>query len=476
VEHLVVLMQTGHSFDNYFGTFPGADGIPAGVCQRPSVGQLTDKGCVAPFRLGSRPPEDLDHGRVAWRRQYNSGKMNGFLAAYRKQGRDGTTAMGYYDGEDLPFYWNVAARNVLFDRFFGSARSGSMLNHVFWVTGGPTPGGGEEAPRGGYTAPTIFDRLRAAGVSWKFYVENYEPRTTFRTPGAGSRQGQLSKVPLLSYPRFVDDPKLRRHIVDAGQYYRDLESGTLPAVSYMVTAGSSEGPPGSPRAGQRLVHRMVSELAKSRYWSSSAFLWTYDGWGGWYDHVKPPQVDTYGYGFRVPAVLVSAYARRGHVDHTRLDYTSVLRFIEDNWDVRPLSTRDARANSIAGAFDFSAPPRPAELVSFEAPSPAAPRVPSHVVYLLYGAALVGAAAAVTLAVGGRRRTPRAGSRPDPDLGPNGGRASDPGGGRASDPDRGRASDPDRSPSPDWDADSARGRVPDDVEPVPVGVADREEGS
>jgi phospholipase C len=402
IEHLVVLMQTGHSFDNYFGTYPGADGIPAGVCQRPSVNQLTDKGCVRPFRLAGRPPEVLDHGRTTWRRQYNTGKMNGFLAASRKQGRDGTTAMGYYDGDDLGFYWNAAARNVLFDRFFSSARSSSRLNHFYWVTGGPTPQGSEVVPKGGYTAPTIFDRLQAAGVSWKFYVESYDPKVTFRTTAAGKRQGQLTSVPLLNYARFLDDPALAGHVVDARQYNRDLEAGTLPSVAYVVTAGSSEAPPGSPRAGQRFVQRMATALAKSPYWSSSAFLWTYDGWGGWYDHAPPPQVDQYGYGFRVPAVLVSAYARRGQVDHTPLDYTSVLKFVEENWGVAPLSERDAKANSLSGAFDFSAGARPAELVSSERAA-AVVSVPSHVVYLFYGAAVVVAVSAFLLAAVRRRR-------------------------------------------------------------------------
>jgi phospholipase C len=413
IQHLIVLMQTGHSFDNYFGTYPGAEGIPPGVCQRPSAAQLTTKGCVAPFRLGDRPPEQLAQDRVTWRRQYNGGKMNGFLAAYRTQGRDGTTAMGYYTGEDLPFSWNAAAEYVLFDRFFSSARSGTRLNHAFWVSGAPTPHGSEAVPPGGYTAPTIFDRLQAAGVPWKFYVESYDPRTTFRTPGNAQRQGQLAKVPLLSYARFVDDPARYRKIEDTGELFRDLATGTLPAVSYVVTAGSSEAPPSSPRAGQRFIQRLVTALAKSPTWSSSALLWTYDGWGGWYDHARPVQVDRYGYGFRVPAVLVSAYARHGYVDHGTLDYTSVLRFIEDNWSLPSLAARDATAASISGAFDFAAEPRPAELVSGQA-RPAPPgRVPAPVIYLLYGAAVVAAAVVIELAVlrGARSTVPRPGPAP-----------------------------------------------------------------
>ena len=122
--------------------------------------------------------------------------------------------------------------------------------------------------------------------------------------------------------------------------------GTLPAVSYIVPAGASEHPPGRIQAGERFVRSLLNALASSSSWKDSAFTWTYDDWGGWYDHVKPPQVDRYGYGFRAPALLVSAYARRGHVDHTQLDFTSILKFIEENWNLKPLAARDAAANSL----------------------------------------------------------------------------------------------------------------------------------
>ncbi len=115
----------------------------------------------------------------------------------------------------------------------------------------------------------------------------------------------------------------------------------------MTTAGASENPPGSPQAGQQFVRQTVTALEMSSYWSTSAFMWTYDNWGGWYDHVKPPK----GWGFRVPALLVSAYARHGHVDHTTMDYTAILKFIEENWHLAALSSRDAQSPGLASAFD-----------------------------------------------------------------------------------------------------------------------------
>src|SRR5215208_8196535 len=108
---------------------------------------------------------------------------------------------------------------------------------------------------------------------------------------------------------------------------------------------------------------MLHTLMQSDAWERSAFFITYDDWGGWYDHVPPPQIDERGYGFRVPSLLVSPYARNGHIDHTLLDHTSILKFIEENWNIPPLAERDAKANNFSSAFDFTMNPRPAVFVS-----------------------------------------------------------------------------------------------------------------
>jgi phospholipase C len=162
--------------------------------------------------------------------------------------------------------------------------------------------------------------------------------------------------------RYIDNPNLFMNIVDLHEYYVDLEEGNLSGVSFVKVIGSSEHPPGSLQAGQRAARTMIHALMQSSHWETSAFFVTYDDWGGWYDHVPPPQVDEYGYGFRVPALLVSPYAKKGYIDSTVLDYTSILRFIEDNWDLEPLSVRDAKANSIINAFDFNQAPRPAQII------------------------------------------------------------------------------------------------------------------
>jgi phospholipase C len=399
----VALMQANHSFDNYFGTYPGADGIPKDTCLPVILRAPTDGNCVRPFHLGDRSVPDLDHPLSVFERQRNGGRMDGFVAAFRQLGV-GThpSVMGYYDQRDIPFAWHAARNYVLFDRFFTSASVGTLANHMFWVAGAPGTPIGQPVPQGGFgNLPTIFDRLEAAGVSWKFYVESYDPGVTYRNAGAGQHRNQPLTVPLLDFDRYIDDPKLFSHIVDMDQYFRDARNGRLPAVSYIVTAGSSERPPGSIAAGQQTVRSLVTALMSSPHWSSSAFVWTYDDWGGWYDHVPPPQVDRWGFGFRVPALLISPYARRGHVDHTHLDFTSLLKFIEQNWRLKPLAERDAKAHSIASAFDFSRPPRAAELL----PGPDTPKTRPlkgrGVVYLLYGGALCGVA--LLLLTGRRRR-------------------------------------------------------------------------
>jgi phospholipase C len=360
IQHFVVLMQQNRSFDHYFGTYPGADRIPSGTCMPIDPSRSNSK-CIKPFNLGSRAIGDLAHSRGTFAAQYRRGGMNGFIDANRRtSGRVDPTVMGYYDGEDIPYYWNVADEYVLFDRFFASSPSGSVRNAMYWVTGTPGNYSEESIPAGGFgELETIFDRLQARDISWKFYVQNYNPGINFRNRGSGERSSQVAWVPPLAYDRYLRDPKLRTHIVDLEEYFEDLQSGDLPSVSYIVapSGGSSEHPPAAVKAGQRFVAKLVNALMRSEHWSRSAFMWTYDGWGGWYDHVKPPRADRFGYGFRVPALLVSPYAKRGHIESTTLDFTSILKFVERNWDLEPLASRDRKARSIAGAFDFNQAPR-----------------------------------------------------------------------------------------------------------------------
>jgi phospholipase C len=393
IRHFISLMQENHSYDNYFGTYPRGDGLPAGTCM-PLNPNRPGGACIKPYHLGQVPIRDLGHNNTIFLSQYRGGRMDGFVHAFRRQNLTGTQVMGYYDGRDIPFYWNVADEYVLFDRFFTSAAGGSVWNHMYWVTGTPGNAAFDAIPPQGFgRLPTIFDRLEAAGVSWKFYVQNYDPRITYRTILHTDRGSQIVWVPLLNYARYIDNPKLFSRIVDLEQYFEDLHAGTLPAVAFIAPSGASEHPPGSIQAGERFVRNLINALMASDYWESSAFMWTYDDWGGWYDHVRPPKVDRYGLGFRVPALLVSPYARRGHVEHTMLEFGSMLKFIETNWNLKPLAKRDRQANSIAGAFDFSQLPRPPEIIPAVRGVKPPPPPKRSIIYPAYGFAVV-----LTLAV------------------------------------------------------------------------------
>jgi phospholipase C len=388
IKHFIFLMQENHSFDNYFGTYPGADGIPAGTCMPVDLTNQTSTECIEPFHIGSSPVQDLGHNTRVFAGEFRGGAMDGFVDVFTRRGSDGSTVMGYYDDSDLPYYWNIADEYVLFDRFFTSAAGGSVWNHLYWVTGTPGNYADDTIPLQGFgDLPTIFDRLEEGGISWKFYVQNYNPHITYRSSGEGDRASQVVWVPLLNYARYIDNPSLFSHIVDLSEYFDDLNNGTLPAVAYIVPSGASEHPPGSIQSGQRSVRRLITALMRSDAWYDSAFMWSYDDWGGWYDHVAPPAVDAFGYGFRAPALLVSPYARRGYIDSTTLDFASVPKFIEENWGLQPLAERDAKANSLMSAFDFSQPPRRPVFLSATRWEQAPKEPRRGVIYAAYGATL-----------------------------------------------------------------------------------------
>ena len=405
IHHFIVVMQENHTFDNYFGSYPGTDGIPAGVCVpvNPAKGQVP---CVRPFHISSQSIVDLDHSEFSARLDLDGGAMDGFVRAQHVRSGSGGQAMGYYDGSNVPFYWNVADRYVLFDHFFSSMLGGSFLNHVYWVAAGPG-NAAQTIPRHGLNITTIFDRLQRARISWKFYVQNYHPEITYRTSPHLKNVQQVSQpiwVPLVDIPRFLDNPALRSHIVNANQYYTDLHRGTLPEVAYITSSGASEHPPGSLATGQRFVRGLVDALMISSAWNSSAFMISYDDWGGWYDHVAPPRRDVHGDGFRVPAMLISPYARSHFVDHTTLDFTSMLKFIEQNWNLRPLTRLDATAGSIGGAFDFRQDPRQPQFIPLTRTA-AVPgiAVRNAALYGLYGFGLVFAIGLILQARRSRKR-------------------------------------------------------------------------
>lgn len=369
IQHFIVLMEEKRSFDSYFGGYPGAEVIPEDACV---LLDAADKTCTKPKATQEDTVALLD----APARRYA-----------------GYITLDHFTDKQVPFYWNVADRFVLFDHYFSSVQSklnATNRNQMQWVAGVTVKS--ERIPPKGYgNLRTIFDRLEARGISWKFYVEDYNAAITFRSRQPNEAlPRQIVKVPLLNLARFIDDPALSKRIVDLKEYYTDLQNGTLPAVSYIVANGASEPTPKSLTLGQRHLKTVMQELMRSSAWPASALLWTHDQSGGWYDHVEPPQVDEFGLGLRVPAMLISPYALAGKVDSTVLEHSSILKFIEYNWDLAPLSTRDANANNFLGAFNFEAGPRAAEFLPWERATliSRTPREPVRLwIFVFYGATL-----------------------------------------------------------------------------------------
>ena len=181
IKHFIVIMQQNHTFDNYFGTYPGANGIPNGTCVPISLTVEHNKQCIVPFEMEDYPISDLSHSDAIFHLQYQNGKMNGFVDALKMLNQDGTLTMGHFDDSNIPFYWNLADQYVLFDNYFSSAHTGSVTNRMYWVSGKPGAPN-NRIPENGYgDIPTIFDRLEERGISWKFYIRNYNPGLNYRT-------------------------------------------------------------------------------------------------------------------------------------------------------------------------------------------------------------------------------------------------------------------------------------------------------
>jgi phospholipase C len=379
IRHVVVVLQDHRSFDHYFGTRRGVDGLPAATCLPAGAGLP----CARPFHLSrTAGTTSFNDGRRYLERQLDGGRMDGFVTAYAGTAADGRATMGHYDRRDLPYYWRLADDNVLLDHFFSALPANGVANRYVSMTAAVPPHGATAVPADGWPdRRTIFDALGAAGVSWRIYVEHYG---SARHWTEAETERIRARVPLLALAG-REQADLAGHVVDLERYYEDAATDRLPAVSYVVATGPTERPPSSPTPGQRFVRGLVTTLQASRAWSSSAFFLTYDSSGGWYDHVPPPAWEGQPRGARVPALLVSPYARRGLVDSDVMDVTALLRFVEDNWRLPPLTRRDASAPSLLAAFDF-AHPRRADLT---APAIAAPAGSASwmVIYGAYGAAL-----------------------------------------------------------------------------------------
>src|SRR5581483_1547704 len=409
IRHVVVIMQENRSFDSYFGTFPGANGIPAGAC----IPDPVNATCVRPFHDARDMNAGGPHGRKAALADIDGGKMDGFVAEQEKAtpgcqgqfnpacapGGAAHDVVGYHDGRDIPNYWAYASQFVLQDHMFEPTDSWSVPSHLFMVSGWSarckssfdpmscrsdlaTPD--HELPNGGpdYAWTDLTYLLHRAGVSWAYYVAPGTQPDCADDAIACVPEQQNPGTPEIWNP-LPDFATVRLdgqtgNIQPLQRFYTAVRAGKLPAVSWIVPNGrESEHPPGLVSAGQSYVTQLVNTIMRSREWSSTAIFLTWDDWGGFYDHVAPPTVDANGYGLRVPGIVISPYARHHYIDHQTLSFDAYLRFIEDDFlggmrlnpatDGRPDSRPTVRESvailgNLVRDFTFSQPPRPPVLL------------------------------------------------------------------------------------------------------------------
>jgi phospholipase C len=413
IRHIVVIMQENRSFDSYFGTYPGADGIPKGVClPDPATGH-----CRRPFHDPKDRNSGGPHDHVDAMRDIDGGSMDGFI----QQAEAGRThfckvhidspqcsltpkkpdVMGYKTGADIPNYWTYARHFVLQDHMFQPDTSWSLPAHLYLVSGwsakcvrrgdpsscksavqdpGSPPGEAQNttgvAPDYAWTDLTYL--LHKDHVSWAYYVFKGQQPDCEDNAMLCKAVGQDAKTPGIWNPLpwfdTVRQDRQGENVEPFNEFLVAAKDGDLPSVSWLTPAQAvSEHPPGLVSRGQAYVTSVVNAVMRSKDWDSTAIFLAWDDWGGFYDHVKPPRVDAYGYGLRVPALVISPYARRGFVDHQVLSFDAYLKFIEDDFlhgarlnpktDGRPDLRPDVRENArilgnLVRDFNFRQTPRP----------------------------------------------------------------------------------------------------------------------
>ena len=376
IQHFVFIMQENRSFDHYFGAYPGAEGLPPGVCvPDPSVGT-----CAAPYHDSALVNQGGAHNWANALNCIDGGLMDGFIAGSTQKPGD---VMGWHDYNEIPNYWNYARLYVLQDRLFESITSYSLPAHLYMLAAqsGGYIGTGQAYPLS-FSFSEITELLGSGKIDWRYYVN--------RGPAAGAADGGAADVdadettytywnPLPAFPTVANDPTQFSRLTDATQFYTDAQNGTLPQVSWIIPNSTlSEHPPASVATGMNYVTGLVNAVMNSPEWNSTAIFIAWDDWGGFYDHVDPPTVDQYGLGIRVPGLVISPYARQGYVDHKTYSFESWLRLVEERFGFTPMTGRDNTANDMADAFDFTQQPRPPLVMDPNgAPYPPTPQTLTH---------------------------------------------------------------------------------------------------
>ena len=414
IQHVVVIMQENRSFDSYFGTFPGADGIPmqngvpTACLSDPELGT-----CVRPYHDSADENQGGPHTVQAAARDIDGGRMDGFIA--ETESSMGTTCnapgkppcaangptdvMGYHDQHEIPNYWTYARNFVLQDHMFEPNASWSLPAHLFMVSEWSAMCsqvddpmsctsdidkpqslglGGTIVARPNYAWTDLTYLLHKHNVSWKYYVaegtepdcEDDEMTCTLKPQSAGTPE---IWNPLPFFTTVHQDNELG-NIQTIDHFFADVAAGSLPAVSWVVPNGHvSEHPPALVSTGQAYVTGLIDAIMRSPLWNSTAIFLAWGDWGGFFDHVVPPTVDVNGYGLRVPGLVISPYAKQGYIDHQTLSFDAYAKFIEDVFlgsqridpetdgrpDPRPTVRETVpQLGDLTQDFDFSQPPRP----------------------------------------------------------------------------------------------------------------------
>src|ERR1700734_2933744 len=331
IQHIVIIMQENRSFDNLFNGFPGADTVQSGMSNGVSVP-------LKPVSLGDS--RDLTHSHTQWWRDWNNGNMDGFAQS------GSMLPYSYVPESDVEPYWTLAKEFVLGDRMFQSNTGPSFVAHQYLIAG--QSGGVAENPTGnvwgcdaekGSTAaligpngselPGVFpcfdyqttaDLLDEKGVTWRYYA-----------PASGSSFYILSAYQAIRHIRYGNDWN-DNVISPQNRVLTDIQHGELAQVTWIIPDFAHSDHPGSGNEGPDWVASIINAIGKSPFWNSTAIFISWDDWGGWYDHVDPPQVDAMGPGFRVPLLVVSPYAKHGYVTHHMHEASGFISFIEHNFD------------------------------------------------------------------------------------------------------------------------------------------------
>jgi phospholipase C len=389
IHHIVVVIQENRSFDDLFARFPGADGASSGLLKTPSGRDVS----VRLQRVRLVDPCDYTHGWNDYTRDLDGGRMDGFAQEGGGKKCPGDANRGpyqYVNAAEIEPYWTLAKTYVLADHMFATQGSGSFTAHQDLIRGntainpGQTqslvdfpsalpwgcdaPGGtvtsllvwtssqlqyeGGKGPFPCLTYKTLRDLLDAKNVSWKYYTPG-EPH------GLGAFWDAFDAIRAVR-----EGTQWRSNVVNENDIFHDVAHGELPAVAWLVPDEVNSDHPGNGSdTGPSWVAAVVNAIGQSAYWNSTATIVVWDDWGGFYDHVKPPFFDRWGgLGFRVPALVVSAYAREGrsggYISHTPYEFGSILKFIEETYGLGRLGTTDVRATSIIDCFDYKQRPRP----------------------------------------------------------------------------------------------------------------------